>query len=648
MFNKKTKSENGELNSSELGVLDNADIRRYHPEGEKILEIEKLLDRLIEQDEVLQYLAKRVQSPDEISDRNSKKISQLILSDDVMSDFQAVLVAAHEAHSAIFLDAEKTLRPFLELNTEGAKDLSRVASHQSLLTEGFLEPEDDFILPGFTKDFEHTSGADALKKRFEGLQDAEDVQSQLDTLPMYRFIERNRLAKLANQRIQETTLDLRQQGVQRTKEREEAVSVVDNISQQKLDNIVNHVDGVEILLHVLKISEQAFMFGSPSLQLQAEKTLSVFQRYVVRNSDETKKVALDALHEFETHANFKERRENALDKLKNSSRELKEALLTVEQKVHGISAITRLFDTTGGSKKAQDVSKEVMDLFSQLKEQYLQAQSNYDRARQELQGDEENADTAEALALVDFINSANLKEYFALAFYTTISDISTKLEVLSRELRIPQPTSLHTLSNGGLERRLDFVKINEETEHHQFKDGEKVFEMEGVSLNDWEVHQEGIVIQKGKKLLLNGKELLYKGDFDEWNVHPDGVVIQKGKKFLLNGKELLYKGDFDEWDVHPDGIVIRQGEKFLLNGNYLLYKGDFDDWHVHPDGIIIQQGKKLLLNGMDLLYEGAGVCWHPHPEGGIIVRKGDEWTYHDARQRAKKIEKRATLNLEED
>jgi hypothetical protein len=99
----------------------------------------------------------------------------------------------------------------------------------------------------------------------------------------------------------------------------------------------------------------------------------------------------------------------------------------------------------------------------------------------------------------------------------------------------------------------------------------------------------------------NGEMVLhYEGDWDDWYSHPDGVIIQKGNQLLLNGKDLLYEGDWDDWRSHPDGVIIRKGNQLLLNGKGLLYEGDWDNWRSHPDGVIIRKGFDwIFYNGQD-------------------------------------------------
>jgi len=61
-----------------------------------------------------------------------------------------------------------------------------------------------------------------------------------------------------------------------------------------------------------------------------------------------------------------------------------------------------------------------------------------------------------------------------------------------------------------------------------------------------------------KQLLLNGKKVLYEGEFDDWFPHPQGVIIRKGNQFLLNGKDLLYDGSFKDWCPYPHGVIIHK------------------------------------------------------------------------------------------
>ena len=91
------------------------------------------------------------------------------------------------------------------------------------------------------------------------------------------------------------------------------------------------------------------------------------------------------------------------------------------------------------------------------------------------------------------------------------------------------------------------------------------------------------------------------------------------------------------WAVHPQGVVIRQGRRFLLNGRQLLYEGDWDGWNTHPQGVVIHLREQLLLNGEQLLYEGGHYdAWRSHSQGLTVLHrqvvrddlKGDEWHHY--------------------
>lgn len=206
----------------------------------------------------------------------------------------------------------------------------------------------------------------------------------------------------------------------------------------------------------------------------------------------------------------------------------------------------------------------------------------------------------------------------------------------------------------------------------------------------WEPHPNGIVIQAGHKLLLNGVEQIGTEDWDGWWSGPFGVcmsiyglcvsetgvmlfertlesyehpelavagkkrkrsslpesvdwetkiqwwtdetsfVTRYGKSFQLEqgtrGDKVLYVGDWDDWRVWKDTVIIQKGNQLLQNGKQLIYEGDFDSWNVHPLGIIIHKGRQLLLSGTSLIYEGDFDEWSIHTNG-VIVRKGPDWRW---------------------
>lgn len=91
------------------------------------------------------------------------------------------------------------------------------------------------------------------------------------------------------------------------------------------------------------------------------------------------------------------------------------------------------------------------------------------------------------------------------------------------------------------------------------------------------------------------EQLLYKGPWGKWKICKQGVIIQRGNQLLLNGNELLYEGEIDSWNTHQLGIVIQRGNQLLLNGTSLLFEGDFDEWAEHPNGIVIRKDNKWFL-----------------------------------------------------
>lgn len=139
--------------------------------------------------------------------------------------------------------------------------------------------------------------------------------------------------------------------------------------------------------------------------------------------------------------------------------------------------------------------------------------------------------------------------------------------------------------------------------------------------NTWATHSKGFAIVREKikpgecrglftqnEYILNGKETLYEGIFDEARECPTkGFIIRKGNTFLLNGTTVLYEGPYDgpyhRWSTHSEGVIIQKGDKILLNGKKCLFKGEFQKYYFTSYGIIIVQGNKYLLNGEGCMFE---------------------------------------------
>lgn len=163
---------------------------------------------------------------------------------------------------------------------------------------------------------------------------------------------------------------------------------------------------------------------------------------------------------------------------------------------------------------------------------------------------------------------------------------------------------------------------------------------------EWGTHPEGIVVRKGKAILLNGKDLLYEYDggpeYDghhgqplSWDVHPRGIVVRKDKQLLLNGKEVLYEGEWDRWHCHPRGVVVQRGKQLLLNGTKILYEGEFDDWRWawNEDNVfVVRSGSSFLVNGRVEVYRGKPEDWEKRDwfglppwecfSGGLVIEEG--------------------------
>ena len=98
------------------------------------------------------------------------------------------------------------------------------------------------------------------------------------------------------------------------------------------------------------------------------------------------------------------------------------------------------------------------------------------------------------------------------------------------------------------------------------KPGNSILLCETEKWGDWHADPRGVVIEYGKKTLLNNETET------KWEP-PDpssDVVMEwdKGGKnqLLLNGEKVLYEGPYDGYDYHsPSGtLVIRIGNRFFM------------------------------------------------------------------------------------
>ncbi len=172
----------------------------------------------------------------------------------------------------------------------------------------------------------------------------------------------------------------------------------------------------------------------------------------------------------------------------------------------------------------------------------------------------------------------------------------------------------------------------------QVAQGEHIIVCESDNPNYWTAHARGVVFPHQGKLLLNGEEVLYDGEFDDWETCGEEFVIlrdsdQSGDDvtFLRNGREVLYKGAYDSCRIHPDGIVVQLGEKLLLNGTQLLHEGDITGWDVHKEGVVVCTTCGLLLNGETKLYEGDLGSWKSTVETGLVIKVSNKLLLQDGR-----------------
>ncbi|GHV21612.1 hypothetical protein FACS189428_2300 [Clostridia bacterium] len=130
----------------------------------------------------------------------------------------------------------------------------------------------------------------------------------------------------------------------------------------------------------------------------------------------------------------------------------------------------------------------------------------------------------------------------------------TKIMYLEQKIEIPAKLSM--------EETIAFAK---ESHHTSIV----LYDSQGEEISDYCSHPQGVIIEKGNQLLLNGEILLYEGDWDDdWCPCPQGVIIEKGDQLLCNGKEVLYEGEKDSWDFSPFGLVIEKNNELSLISMY--------------------------------------------------------------------------------
>lgn len=134
-----------------------------------------------------------------------------------------------------------------------------------------------------------------------------------------------------------------------------------------------------------------------------------------------------------------------------------------------------------------------------------------------------------------------------------------------------------------------FVDMLEGYRARGYKDGERIFELEGEGVQRSEPHPQGIVVQKGDSIILNGSKLLYKGKCDDWYVHREGVVVKKGNQLLLNGKKLMYEGPCSNAWYSEIGFMVLNQKKSLFKDGKLWLEGDrYTDFKPHRKGTIVK------------------------------------------------------------
>jgi hypothetical protein len=105
------------------------------------------------------------------------------------------------------------------------------------------------------------------------------------------------------------------------------------------------------------------------------------------------------------------------------------------------------------------------------------------------------------------------------------------------------------------------------------------------------------------------------------------------------------------WCAHPEGVVVQQGDKLLLNGDGVLFKGVFRDWRIavdDPNRIFLLNKKKGLGPEYSIIsdHEGNEICrveswwlksWQAHSAGVVVGRGHHNQSDYTIELNAKKV-----------
>lgn len=159
----------------------------------------------------------------------------------------------------------------------------------------------------------------------------------------------------------------------------------------------------------------------------------------------------------------------------------------------------------------------------------------------------------------------------------------------------------------------------------------EICEMTGLDPN-WSGHPDGVVIERDRKLLLNGTQELavLAVDVGEWDVATDGsIIVRKDNSFYrLDGRLICtFESLVSKWAIHSDGIVAETENGYVsLNNKTALYQGKSEDWAVADDETLLilnHDGEIFRANGDRLSkYTGAQYLL-PFKGGALVVAEDD-------------------------
>ena len=104
---------------------------------------------------------------------------------------------------------------------------------------------------------------------------------------------------------------------------------------------------------------------------------------------------------------------------------------------------------------------------------------------------------------------------------------------------------------------------------------------------------EGVIIRLGKEYFLNGARPALTNQ-EMLDRKPSRLTVVRGE--ICRDGIPIYSGEWHAYQEHPDGVVIQRGNQIILNGTTLLYDDHWNSrWSVHPHGLAIDVWDEIRL-----------------------------------------------------